>query len=281
MLDDYRMQTPGRLGVWDNLIGVQNIVEADYLLIQDECPDLELIQNFSPDKILYVSREATVNYLKRENTKGYLVFSFWDNSGYLPVRWAYKSESDSANSGSVYSGVELDYDQLSKLEVPNKKFLLCSVLSNKSDTKGHRIRKKFVQDFMRENEIDVYGSASFANKKFIGGSKFETLLKYKYCLAFDNQDNLSDFVGTQFTDAILAWTVPIFWGGADLSKYYPKGSYLQFDARNRRSKREIAEFLKRDDFSSRLPALFEARELLLNQYNLWPTIKRVLDSENS
>lgn len=281
ILQDYKMQTPGQSGVWENVSAVQNYVDADFLLIQDECLDIELLRKFPRHKILYVNREATINYLKREKKNGYKVFSFWDGSGYLPVRWSYKSESIFSNLNTVYSGVEFDYDQLSLLELPHKERNLCTVLSNKSDTSGHRTRKKFVHGYATHYEIDVFGSVDFANREFVDGSKFKTLLKYRYCLAFDNQDFLTNFVGTQFTDAVLAWTVPIFWGGANLLKYYPKDSFLQFDATKRHSRKMIAEFLSQDDFFARIGALAEARELVLNQYNLWPTIKRVLDSENS
>lgn len=277
---DYRMQTPGRSGIWNSIEVTEDIRQADYLLIQDYCEDFELLRQFPRNKILYVSREATINYMRKCDTKSFIKFSFWDNSGYLPVRWAYGSEGISTTSKAVYTGIEFDYDHLKNLKAPTKSLEICTVLSNKSDTKGHKIRKKFVANYLKKHSIDVFGSVNYANKQFKEGSKFSTLLDYKYCLAFDNQDNLTNFVGTQFTDAILAWSVPIFWGGAHLAKYYPSDSFFQFDARKKDSISIISEMISNDDYSRRLPAISEARDLILDYYNLWPTIERVLDMES-
>ena len=130
---------------------------------------------------------------------------------------------------------------------------------------------------MKRFPLDVYGSFKYSNKDLIMNSKFQTLLKYKYCLGFDNQDSINDFIGTQFTDAVLSWTVPIFWCGTDLSRYYPEGSFIQFDARDSDEIDRIQEIVNEDDFDARLPYLQEARNLILNKYNLWPTLEKIIE----
>jgi hypothetical protein len=37
------------------------------------------------------------------------------------------------------------------------------------------------------------------------------------------------------------------------------------------------EIISKDDYDKRLPALTEARNLILNKFNFWPTIKSVID----
>ena len=70
------------------------------------------------------------------------------------------------------------------------------------------------------------------------------LKDYKYCLGFDNQDFIKDFFGTQLSDTLLSWTVPIFWCGTDLSRYLPEGSYIQFNAREESEIDRIIEIIK-------------------------------------
>jgi hypothetical protein len=144
---------------------------------------------------------------------------------------------------------------------------------------GHGLRKDFTKKFLNKYHFDLYGSVSFRNSAIPNNDKIEALKPYKYCLGFDNQDFIDDFFGTQFTDSILSWTIPIFWCGTDLSKYFPKNSFIQFDARKDTEIDRIIDIIKNDDYNSRISDLEEARDLILNKYNFWPTIKRVIDNE--
>jgi hypothetical protein len=78
----------------------------------------------------------------------------------------------------------------------------------------------------------------------------------------------------------LSWTVPIFWCGQELTKYFPEGSFIQFDLRKGDSEIErLIDIIENDDFEKRIPLLKEARENVLNKYNFWPTIKNVIDND--
>ena len=94
-------------------------------------------------------------------------------------------------------------------------------------------------------------------------------------MAFDN-GQYNNYFGTQFTDAILSWTVPIYWGSPNIAEFFPEGSYISFDASNPDEVHRIVSTLKRDDYEKRIPALKEARQLILNKYNIWPTVYEAL-----
>jgi len=96
-------------------------------------------------------------------------------------------------------------------------------------------------------------------------------------LCFDNQDTIRDFFGTQFTDAVLSWTVPIYWGGADLQKYFPSKSFIKIDIKNPHEINRVIEMLRNEDYKERVEALTEARDLILNKYNLWSTISDIVE----
>ena len=147
-------------------------------------------------------------------------------------------------------------------------------------TEGHRLRYNFLVDFMNNNSdlLDLYGSINFKNKELKNDDKFYALSNYKYCLAFDNQDTIKNFFGTQFTDSILYWTVPIYWGGADLDRFFPKESFIQIDIRKPNEMERVIDIIQNDDYKSRLPAIKEARELILNKYNMWPMLDEIINT---
>lgn len=278
VLEDYRHQTPQNSGNWEDVIAVTNPDEADYLIIQDETSDSSLLSKFEPKKRLYFNREAlSTGILNRINKDEFNIFSFWDGSGYLPIRWWYGTNVGASSQG--YGGITKTYDELSTLEPYQKTKKLCCILSDKVMNEGHGIRKNFAEKYVNKYPLDLYGSVSFKNSTIPNNDKILALKDYKYCLGFDNQDFIKDFFGTQFSDTILAWSIPIFWCGTDLRRYFPEGSFIQFDARNPEEIDRIHQIVENDDYESRLPALKEARNLILNKYNFWPTIKKVIDNE--
>ena len=267
IFSDYKFQTPGSNGIWMDVQVTLNQNDAEFLIIQDECNDKELLGKFPPVNRIYINREATAVHLKDMYPKSeFNRFSYWDGSGYCAARWRYGEGAPSEG----YGGIDQSYDQLKRLSFPEKEKMICAIVSDKRITEGHKLRRKFVKKYVKRNELDLYGSIRFSNCKLENNNKFATLSKYRYCLGFDNQDSIPDFFGTQFTDALLAWSVPIFWCGTDLRRYFPEGSFIQFNARNEDEIPRIASMLENDDYKSRMPALEEARNLVLDKYNKNP-----------
>lgn len=278
VLEDYRFQTPNNSGVWEDIEATTNIDEAEYLVIQDECRDEGVLRRFEPKKRLYFNREALSTHLKNQYpSTEYNRFSFWDGTGYLPTRWWYGTNVSASAQG--YGGITLTYDDLIKEQPYEKTKEMCCILSDKTMNEGHQLRKDFTRKFLNKYNFDLFGSVSFRNSDIPQNDKIKALKNYKYCLGFDNQDFIDDFFGTQFTDSLLSWTVPIFWCGTDLRKYFPEGSFIQFDARKDSEIDRIIEIISNDDYEKRLPALTEARNLILNKFNFWPTIKSVIDRD--
>ena len=278
MVDDYKHQTPESSGIWEDIQCTTNPKEADYLIIQDNC-NKQLWEIFEPEQRLYFSREAlTPNEIDNYPEDECEHFSFWDETGYLWTKWWYPNKFS--------GGVNMTYDELVNLEPMGVKLHgLSCILSDKEMNYGHIRRKRFVSEFMsrKRDFIDLYGSVYCANKVLKDDDKRNGLMNYNYHLAFDNQDTIKDFFGTQFTDALLCWTVPIFWGGGDLDKYLPKGSYEILDVDDYNEIDRIVELVENvnEDYPARIPAIAEARELILNKYNMWPTIKNAIDSLES
>lgn len=273
IVQDYIKQTPGSAGVWNNLTYTLNLREADYLIIQDQCKK-RFLEHKSPDKILYFSREAMTPQIHKLYPPDQVIRnSFWDGTNILWTKWWYPKKSA--------GGVCLTYDELIKeINPPRKDKILSSVQSDKRMSFGHILRHDFLGKFssMHPDILDLYGPIKYANKKLPKNNKVHALDPYKYTLAFDNQNTIKSFFGTQFTDAILRWCVPIYWGGADLEKYFPKKSFLKIDIQNNQEKEicKIIDFVKSDNYESRIEDIKEARDLILNKYNMWPVIEEAI-----
>jgi hypothetical protein len=274
MVQDYIKQSPNNSGVWSNITYTVDENEADYVVVQDQC-DPHLIQRFEKEKILYFSREAMTPQIQQFYPPSQVSRnSFWDGTNILWTKWWYPNKSS--------GGIGLTYDQLKKEQTPPKKSdILSCVQSDKRMTYGHVLRHDFLGKFMSlcPNLLDLYGPISYANKELDNNDKTNALDSYKYTLAFDNQDIARDFFGTQFTDAILRWCVPIYWGGADLEKYFPKKSFLKIDITKDHQKvvEDIVKFIEQDDYESRIDDIRKARKLILDRYNMWPVLERVIN----
>jgi len=267
--DTMRQQTPGSSGIWGTLEATRHIEEADVYLVQDytdqEIPDLS--------KVCYFAREVPGGG-RADNIPGVKKFSWINNTSYLYTKWVYPQDS--------IGGVKLTYDFLTFDECPRKEKHLICIQSDKQFLDGHKKRINFLKNFVNQypHDIDLSGKARQL-LQFKGGGdayvaqKYSTLKEYKYCMAFDN-GQYNNYFGTQFTDAILSWTVPIYWGSPNIGEFFPEGSYISFDATNPDEVHRIVSRLKYDDYEKRIPALKEARQLILNKYNIWPTVYEAL-----
>lgn len=269
LLNCFKYQTPKNDGIWCDLVGVTNLQEADYIIIQDKTTIKEKLKNFSKEQLIYFSREALdSSSIKEYPQDEFTHFSYWNGTGYLFTRWIYNN--------SNYSGLGKSYGELINSDIPKKNLEICSILSNKEICAGHSLRKLFAKNFLSKFPLHLYGNIEFNTHSLVNNDKYNTLIKYKYCLGFDNQDHINNFFGTQFTDSILAECCPIFWCGTDLSKFFPEKSFIQLDIRMPNEVERVVEIISNEDFEKRIPDIKEAKNLILNKYNIWPTIKNII-----
>tara|TARA_Y100000593_G_scaffold83418_1_gene157149 strand:+ start:3242 stop:4114 length:873 start_codon:yes stop_codon:yes gene_type:complete len=271
MVSDYIKQTPNNTGIWNDITYTLNVNEADYLIIQDSC-DQHLLNMFEPNQRLYFSREAlTPNVIQHYPKESVVRNSFWDGSGILWTKWWYPNKSN--------GGINLTYDHLRKEKIIKKNKILSCIQSDKSQSLGHIARKKFLKSFVKKYPklLDLYGGISFSNRNLLNNQKTFGLDDYKYCLAFDNQNYITSFFGTQFTDSLLRWCVPIYWGGAKLSNFFPEDAYIQIDIYSSHAAEQLVSILEKDKYEDRLEAISIARNQILEKYNMWPVIEKVIE----
>ena len=110
-------------------------------------------------------------------------------------------------------------------------------------------------------------------------NKKEGVLPYRYHLTIENGSSPFYF-SEKIVDPLLCWSMPIYWGCKNIDKFLPKGSYVNIDINKSGVEDEIIMISKSNLFEENISAISEARDLILNKYNLWDTIEKSIHSQN-
>jgi hypothetical protein len=155
-----------------------------------------------------------------------------------------------------------DYNFLKTLPVPAKTKMISCIASRLQQLKGHRRRLHFIKTLQQTfPQIDFFGKDSH----FLP-NKMDGLLPYRYSIAIENTSQPHYFT-EKINDCFLAYTVPVYYGCKNIGRYFPERSYIQIDIEKpEQAIYKIVSVLAEDDWQSRLEAVKEARELVLNNY---------------
>ena len=155
-----------------------------------------------------------------------------------------------------------DISNLSRLPVPDKTRPLSCIVSSLKQLEGHRLRLNFVTNCKKEiPAMDLFGKGI----NYIS-DKMDGLLPYRYSLAIENA-SIPYYFTEKINDCFLAWTVPLYYGCRNIDKFFPSKSYIPIDINNTTASiKKIRDVIENDDWNSRLDAVKEARELVLNHY---------------
>jgi hypothetical protein len=158
--------------------------------------------------------------------------------------------------------VKRSYDALAALELAPKTGSLSWVTSNKAMLAGHKRRLVFLAWIRHKVEFDLYGRG-FAPI----ADKWEGLAPYRYSIAFENHRSPHYFT-EKIMDCFVCRTMPLYFGCPQIGRYFPKGSYVEFDPDDPRVAERIDEIVRSDLHAQARDALEEARRLVLDRYNM-------------
>lgn len=288
LLNTFKKMTPGKSGHWKNLVGITSPENANFHIIIDETTFA-----VDPKKAIYVGGHPTscTGYSNFENRGGYV---------------AKLDIAETFGFGEWW--LRADYDELSALQNPNKTRNLSCILSDTRVFDYHRDRIKFMTQFCAKypKEVNLYGriipredeqslynsfngtagitSTSQNYMKAYWFGKRPALEPYRYSLEFDmgrspEMGICENYFSERLFDSMLMWCIPIYYGGTNIEKYLPVNSFRYFDLYNSNHTAEyILEIIHSDFREQHLVDLAEARNLLLNRYQIWPRIKEVIDN---
>jgi hypothetical protein len=170
--------------------------------------------------------------------------------------------------GALEWHIGLSYEELRAAPYPEKTTQLTWVTSNLTMLEGHRRRMEFMVRLSRRLPVELWGRGIRPIPK-----KWDAIYPSKYTIAFENFSG-SQYWSEKISDCFLAYSTPIYYGSPDIERFFPKGSFFLFDPCDPLAVDRIADAMKSGWHEENMPALLEARELCLHDYNTLYFISR-------
>jgi len=275
--DIFLRQTPGRKGIWGGCHFIINkpIERCDWWVIchKSAIRDLE-VTNCDPAHIVYISMEPTEGLTPDIFFKQFRKLILCDRSVSHP-------DITYANGTTWWTGIQVkfddghnflptishDYDSLSSMYPPPKKNRISVICSNKNWFPGHKKRLQFLEKLQQHpvaEYIDFYGGG---HNHIL--DKLDAILPYKYHLVLENS-NIENYWSEKIGDPLLGFALPIYYGCPNINEYLPDNSFIKIDIDNFKETVAILEKSIREDiYSQHLPAIIEARKMILQKYNIF------------
>lgn len=258
---DLLRQTPQGKGLWD---GVQYLVDqsgpCDYAVILNGVNEKTVV-HCAPEHVWALMQEPPTEY-KRKLHRGNPAFHqiFTQDAGLHGERYV-------LSQPALPWHIDKTFDELVNCPVPEKTGNLSWVTSNLANLKGHRRRMRFLTHLQEEVAFDLYGRGfNFLKNKWDG------IAPYRYSLAVENFRN-EYYWSEKIADCFLAWTMPIYYGCAKITDYFPAEAIILLDEIDTPEALRIVKDASRSDrWKKSLDAIAYARELVLMKYQLFPFI---------
>jgi hypothetical protein len=163
----------------------------------------------------------------------------------------------------------IDLDGLRRASIPAKPKLLSVIVSDKAVTVGHHHRRAFVTRLRQRfgEEVEIYGRGIFPLP-----DKADGISPFKYHVALENSA-FRDYWTEKLADAFLGFAHPFYWGCPNIADYFPDGAVTPINIYDPEGaiatiERAIAE----QRYEASLRQVAEARDLVLNKYNLFAAL---------
>jgi len=268
---DLLRQTPDGRGIWDGIhFTLDDVMECDYLVMLNNRMKTETRAVCPPEHVWAIMQEPY--------EKG---FSDWMVEGHecfarvLTHHIPSEDPKYVASHPAIPWHVNRTFDQLISCPIPEKTNGLSWVIGDAMDLPGHIRRWSFLEFIGKANlPVDVYGKKI----RYIE-DKWDGLAPYRYALAIENNSG-PDCWTEKLADCFLTWTLPFYYGCTNLESYFPEESFVRIDiTRPRESIEKIRAAMAGQTWEKRIPALEEARNLVLQKYQMFPHLSRLIAAQ--
>lgn len=255
---DLKRQTPNGSMQWGEFNFTEDTIEeCDYLVILDY-PQDDFSIKVNKDNIIHLCLEPpneVSKYRQYANKKVKLIYNQLDIK-----------KNNILSHGALPWHIDKDFDFLTNLKVEglNKENKIVWVTSNQRSSKGHNIRMDFLDSIKELPFVELYGRGINPID-----DKWEVLNKSKYAIAYENFQN--DYYWTEkIMDCYLSFTMPLYFGCNAIENFFPKDSFIQIDPRDKHIDLFLKEIVTSNKWEENIEAIIKARELILNEYQLFP-----------
>lgn len=281
-------QFPHGLGIWGGCRFVfdPETTAYDWLVVYDDLPCLAKERFSTRREVLACPRENTLLITTEPVTVKTYNATFLGQFGHVltsqeqavvrhpnarfsqpGLRWFYGIGRDGYRT----------YDQMKATKPPHKTHIISTVCSSKQQRHTlHNLRYHFTKQ-LRDAlpELDHFGRGVQSID-----DKAQALDPYKYHLTIEN--HVCEHHWTEkLSDPFLGYCLPIYCGCPNAHDYFPKESYISIDLFDiKKSYDIIRNALDNNEYNKRLPAIIEARRLVLDEYNIFALVSKFIEEKN-
>lgn len=186
-----------------------------------------------------------------------------------PLRWYY---------GRPFGdGIYLDVDTMGAF-VPSKKYNISTVCSDKQMSHTFKKRYQFTQ-YIKNNLGDKLTWFGRGIRPI--SDKAEAMDDYRYHIAIENHI-ASHHWTEKIADCFLAGCLPFYHGPPNIFDYFPEASLIPIDTNHPQTTLEIIKKAMKDKaYTKALPAITEARNRVLNDYNIMNIVAKTVETKHA
>jgi Glycosyltransferase family 10 (fucosyltransferase) C-term len=267
--EDISRQSPGHSGRWGDIRLVEPPeTPCDYIVILNRPAEPTTVT--CPPQNIWAIIDEPPNELSRHWHRGFDAYQriFTQDFTLRGARYV-------LSHPALPWLVDRDYDYLMNSPMPDKEKQLSWVTSDRNDTAGHRLRMRFLSKLRNQVEFELYGRGFQPLQ-----DKWEGLAPYRYSIAVENF-HTPYYWSEKIADCFLAWTMPIYSGSSRIEHYFPKEAMVRIDIRDPQAIDQVREVMASDRWERNLDAIHEARQLVLNRYQLFPFLAQQITAHEA
>jgi len=285
-------QFPGRTPVWGNCEFLLDRHERsyDWLVVDNDLPaqhgedQSTAVEELAcpPEHTLFITREPSsvstygTDFLNQFNhvltgQEDWAIRHRHKIFSQPALRWYY---GDTSRNG--FRDLR-DYDYMVSHPPSDKTRALSTVCSAKRQRHTlHRQRVLFVERLCGQlPQLDRFGEGVREIH-----DKADALDAYKYHIAIENHI-CNHWWTEKLSDAFLGMTLPFYSGAPNAGEYFPPESFVPIDLRDYAgSLNTIRAAMEGGEYERRLPAIKEARQLVLERYNTFAVVSRIVEQRH-
>lgn len=274
LLESFKKLTPNHDGVWENLVIVGDIYDADWIIASEQVDPSISLNDIDQNRVILFEREPP--WINTPNWDRYTTpykFRYSNGDFYRVCEWSSKHT----------------YQEMLNFKRKERPKKLCTIVSNKRHCHGHLKRLAFVKSFCKKYPgiMDVYGIGmdqedlgdNFKESSSFGDNeKFDWASQYDYCLTLENDSGLG-CASEKLSDVFMAYTIPIYWGSTNVDTYFSPESFYKIDIDNGGAVEDLMDIISKPVEPSMIEEISKSRKKIMDVYNWLPTAKRIIEGE--
>lgn len=254
---------------WGNMQVTWEDNDIDYYVIVNCTPDFE---EFEESKTIVCHMEPHIP----ENERIWGKWSKLNKSRFFKVL----DHATHLNMGEWH--LSKTWRELTNLH-PQKTKVMSAIVSGKYSDPGHIKRIDFLKYLEEKNfPIDIYGESNpFHFKNYKGPlpshCKDGGLLEYKYHFNAENY-SIPNYITEKLYDSLVCETLCFYWGAPNVYEYFDFDAVVVLDLDSfEYDYLKIKKAIEIDMWSRNYQDILKAKDKVLNEYNFFPTIEKLLE----